>query len=260
MTPLDQAHALMQQNPDDASHRLRFYERLAECELFLLLECEVEGDAIKPLVFPLEESQTVLVFDREDRLVEFTGKITPYVAMSGRKLVEMLQGQGLALGVNLGVAPSSILIPQGGVDWLAETLLNRATGVDVRIEEFTAPTGFDPGFLRSLDAKLSAAATLARAAYLVGVTYEGGDKGALLGFVGAVDGAETALKQAVTELVSFSGSARSLDIAFFDPDDPVCARLERVGLKFDLPDEATGIETLTPAAPGMDPDNPPRLK
>ena len=43
MTPLDMAHALMDAAPEDDAARLRFYERVADGELFLLLETEVEG-------------------------------------------------------------------------------------------------------------------------------------------------------------------------------------------------------------------------
>ena len=36
-TPLDAAHAAMEAAPEDDAARLRFYERLADSELFLLL-------------------------------------------------------------------------------------------------------------------------------------------------------------------------------------------------------------------------------
>jgi hypothetical protein len=46
-------------------------------------------------------------------------------------------------------------------------------------------------------------------------------------------------------------------VAFFDSSDPICRRLARVGLRFDLPEPP---EPATPAAPGSDPDRPPRLR
>ena len=73
MTPLDHAHAAMEAAPAYDAARLRFYDRLAASELFLLLEAEAEGDRIRPQVFPVEGQSFVLVFDREDRLTEFVG-------------------------------------------------------------------------------------------------------------------------------------------------------------------------------------------
>ena len=40
MTDLDQAHAAMETAPEDDTARLRFYERLADTELFMLLGAE----------------------------------------------------------------------------------------------------------------------------------------------------------------------------------------------------------------------------
>ena len=47
-TPLDRAHDAMQAEPGDDAARLRFYERLADAELFLLLDAEAEGDRSNP--------------------------------------------------------------------------------------------------------------------------------------------------------------------------------------------------------------------
>ncbi|MEO0865181.1 MAG: SseB family protein, partial [Pseudomonadota bacterium] len=59
--------------------------------------------------------------------------------------------------------------------------------------------------------------------------------------------------------LTFSGiEAGALDVGFFDGADPVTERLARVGLRFDLPQPAPA--TAGPAAPGMDPAHPPRLR
>ena len=121
-TPLDQAHAAMEAAPDDDAVRMRFYERLADNELFLLLEAEADGDQISPRIFEPETGPCVLVFDLEERMADFVGDQAPYAALSGRGLVAMLAGQGIGMGVNLGVAPSSILIPAEAVDWLESSL------------------------------------------------------------------------------------------------------------------------------------------
>ena len=69
-TPLDQAHAAMMAAPEDDAARLRFYERIADVELFMLLEDEPQGDQISPVL--LEDSY-VMVFDRAARLSAHVG-------------------------------------------------------------------------------------------------------------------------------------------------------------------------------------------
>ena len=120
-TPLDHAHAAMQADLGDDAARLRFYERLADGELFLLLKEEAVGESLNLELFELDKDAFVLVFDREDRLAAFAEGPAPYGALPGRVIAEMLAGQNIGLGVNLGVAPSSILIPAEAMSWLAET-------------------------------------------------------------------------------------------------------------------------------------------
>jgi hypothetical protein len=95
-------------------------------------------------------------------------------------------------------------------------------------------------------------------AYLVGVTYESGARGHMLGFVGAVPEAQGALARAVSEVLVFSGlEAALLDVAFFDASDPAAARLARCGLRFDMPEPPDVVQR---PAPGSDPDKPPILR
>lgn len=260
MTPLDQAHVAMEAAPEDGAARLRFYDRLAGSELILLLEAEPEGERIRPAIFPVEGQDFVLVFDREDRLTEFVGGPAPYAALPGRRLAEMLAGQGIGLGVNLGVAPSSILIEAASVDWLAATLAEAPEEVEERPEEITAPLGVPEVLLTALDARLATAEGLAAMAYLVGAVHAGGRRGHLLAFVDPLPGAEPALARAVGAALTFSGiEAGSLDVGFFRASDPMAARFARLGLRFDLP-VAPQAEPLPGSAPGMNPDAPPRLR
>ncbi|MBR9842932.1 MAG: SseB family protein [Rhodobacteraceae bacterium] len=259
-TPLDRAHAAMDAAPQDDAARLRFYERLADAELFLLLGKEAEDDKIAPEVFDLSDHRFVLVFDTEERLAAFVGKPAPYAALSGRIIAAMLDGQGIGLAVNLEIAPSSILIPPEAVGWLTETLTHAPDEVAAKVESFEAPVGLPEVLLTALDQKLATAAGLAKSAYLVGVQYDNGAKGHLLGFVDAVEAAEGALAKAVSEALTFSGiEAGALDVAFFASSDQVAAQLARVGLRFDLPEPEQPRE-YTPVKPGSDPDNPPKLR
>jgi hypothetical protein len=246
---------------DDAA-RLAFYERLADGELFLMLQnapADTE-DTVTPELFDLGTARYVLVFDREERLAAFAGRTVPYVALSGRTVAEMLAGQGIGLGVNLEVAPSSILLPPEAVVWLQATLGNAPDEVEARILSVAPPAGLPERLIRALDAKLATAMGLAQAAYLASVTYEGGAQGHLLAFVDAIPEAQGALARAAAEALTFSGiEAGAMDIAFFRSADPVTAKLERVGLRFDLPQLQDTVTQARPA-PGSDPEKPPKLK
>ncbi|MCA8884949.1 MAG: SseB family protein [Rhodobacteraceae bacterium] len=259
-TPIDLAHAATETAPGDDAARLRFYERLADAELFLLLEREAQGDKVDPKVFETEDGIFLLAFDREDRLADFAEGPAPYLALSGRVLAGMMAGQDLGLGVNLGVAPSSSLLPAEAIDWLAETLAQGPEEAEDHPLELTAPAHLPEALLTALDAKFATMAGRAKFAYLCGVRYHSGRRGHLLAFIQTVDGAEPALARAVNEALAFSGlEAGALDVAFFVASDPVAATLSRVGLRFDLPQ--AGPAPLTPrAAPGSDPGKPPILR
>ncbi len=258
MTDLDQAHAAMDAAPDDDAARLRFYERLADTELFMLLGEEAEGDQIKPELFEIEDQKFTLVFDREERLSQFVGRVAPYAGVPGRALAQMLAGQGIGLALNLEVAPSAMLIPAEAIDWLVTTLSHGPDETEARLTEVSAPGGLPEAVVSGLDRKLAIAAGLARFAYLAAATYDDGAHGHVLAFVDAVEGAEKALASAAGEALTFSGiEAGVMDVLFVRSSDPLAAHLAKVGLRFDLPEpEAPHV----PGAPGMDPENPPKLR
>lgn len=259
-TVLDLAHAAMQAAPDDDAARLRFFERLADSELFLMLVNEPAGDTITPQEFALEDGRFVLAFDREERLSAFADAPAPYAALPGRVIARQLAGQGIGLGLNLAVAPSSFLIPAAAVDWLAITLDHAPQAVEARPASFHAPGGLPRALLAALDAKLARAGGLARAALLGGVAYVDGRRGHMLAFVDAADGAEAALAGAVAEALTFSGlDAGEIDVTFLAAADPATAQLSRVALRIDLP-QPVAQATPAPTAPGMDPARPPKLR
>lgn len=259
-TPLDHAHAAMEAAPDADAPRLRFYDRLAEAELFLMLAREAAGDQAEPELFDLGDARFVLVFDTEDRLSGFAGRAVPYAALSGRSVVGMLAGQGIGIALNPEVAPSSILLPSEAVDWLAETVAQGPSEAEARPEEFRAPGGLPDGLLEAIDAKLRTTTGLARRGYLAEVKYDTGVRGHLIGFTGAVPGAEGALARAIQEALVFSGlEAAALDVVFLRDSDPVTAQLARVGLRFDLPEPEQPVR-MERLAPGGDPAKPPILR
>ncbi len=250
MTPLDAAHAAMADGDDTA--RLRFFELFASAELFVLLSSE---NADAPRVFETGEGSFLLAFDTEDRLTAFAEGPAPYAAMSGRTVARMIGDASVGIGLNLGVAPSSYLMPGDAVVWLNQTLGKDAMEVTARPEHFAPPGLLPETLLTSLDARLAAAEGLARLAYLAEVTYEGGRKGHMLAFIDAGDSAQPALTRAIADAMAFSGlDSGEIDVAFLAASDPAAAKLAKVGLRFDLP------EPKAPAAPGRDPDAPPKLR
>ena len=256
-TPLDVAHAAMMAAPDDDAARLRFDERIADVELLLLLHAEPNADQINPVVF---EETYLLVFDRAARLAAYVGTPAPYVALSGRAIAGMLEGQSLGMAVNLKVAPSEILLPADAVGWLRDTLSHEAGEVQTRIEEVLPPKGLPETLIAAIDAKLATATGMAAGAFLVGVTYPGGGRGHLLAFIGAIDRAQDALVRAASEALTFSGiEAGAMDVGFFAPSDPIVTKLAKVGLRFDLP-QGEGLQHTPRMPPGSDPSKPPILK
>lgn len=256
-TPIDRALDAMNAAPEDDARRLAFYDRLSASELFVLLEGEAQGDRIRPRIFATGEGDLVLAFDLEERLSAFAGGAAPYAALSGRALAGMLAGNALGLGLNLGTQTETV-VASAALDWLVESLANAPAEIDALPEEIAPPKALPEALLHALDARLATAEGLAKLAYLVAVTYSGGGRGHLLAIVDPVPGAEAALTRTVSEALTFSGlEAGMLDVGFFRASDPVCARFARAGLRFDLP---TAPVSEARAAPGSDPDRPPRLR
>jgi len=256
-TEIDKAHADMSANPEDDAARLRFYERIADSELYLLLAGEPDGDQVSPELFDVKDQKFALVFDREERLSSFVGRAAPYAGLPGRGLIQMLDGQDVGLALNLEVAPSAMLIPPDAVDWLAETLRNAPEETQGTLSELRSPGSLPEEVVTGLDRKLAIAAGLASHAYLAGAVYKEGGVGHILAFVDARDGAEKALAHAAGEALTFSGiEAGTIDVMFVSAGDEVADILQRVGLRFDLP---VPEQPTLPGAPGMDPAKPPKL-
>ncbi|WP_179380511.1 SseB family protein [Jannaschia marina] len=252
-TPLDRAHLDAEASGGDSA-RLTFFERLAEAELHLLLE-EAEGDTITPRLFEVEGARYALAFDLPERLTAFAGA-APTATLSGRRLAGMLAAEGLGLGLNLEDAPSAQLLEPASIAWLSETLSHAPDETEHRIEAVAPPGALPERLLVALDGKLGLATGLARNAYLAAVTYAGGGRGHILGFVDAVPGAEPDLARAVSEALVFSGlDAGQLDVTFLRAQAPLAARLARQGLRIEIPQPAAP-KPVTP--PGS--DGPPRLR
>lgn len=255
-TPLDIAHGAMVAAPDDDAARLRFFERLADSELFLMLDDATHNN---PRLFETSEGTFVLAFDSEDRLSAFAGAPSEYAALSGRSVAAMLADQGVGIALNPDVAPSSMLIPAEAMDWLTSLLADAPKEVTALPRAFRTPTA-PPRLIEGLDAKLASAAGLASHAFLADVTYDDGRTALFLAICDPASGAEAALAKAVSEALIFSGlEKRALDVAFLTANDEIADTLRSLAVRIDLP-QPEKPEGWAPKAPGMTPDLPPKLR
>jgi len=172
MTPIDIAFSEMEANESNDNARLRFYERLIDCELFMLLEAESDGQSIKPDLFEVENEQVALVFDKEDRLADFSNSIVPFVALSGRTIISLIEGKNISLGLNLSVAVSSIILPPNVISWMAKTISKGPTLSEAKIKEVLPPRTLPESVVSALDTKLATMVGYADIAYLAEVIYD----------------------------------------------------------------------------------------
>lgn len=265
-TTIDRAHAAMEAAPEDDAARMGFYQVLADGELYLLLAGEPEGGQIEPELLEMDGERYALIFDTDWRLSAFTeehlpGQALPYAALPGRVIASMLAGQKTGLGLNLGVAPSSILIPDGALSWLASTLTAEPEEVDRPITALEAPGSVPDTLLPALIAKLAPSGGLAMAAYLATARYGDGTSGPIVAFTAPLAGAEAALAGAVQEALIFTGIEDfSLEVGFFAPTGPEAKVLAREGERIPLPRSEPPEPPAAPVPPGSDPTKPPRLK
>ena len=251
MTMLDQAHSAMVAAGEDEPSRLTYFAALRTAEILLVLEEEPTGESVRPMLLETSDGPVALVFDTELRLADFMQSPAAYLSLSGRKAIEILAGQGIALGINLGTS-SEMLLPSQALDWLGE---NAPGAVDVQTaqpQEISPPGNLPEALISALDARLAQFAGPTRVGYLAEAKYADGQSGHLLAMVGLPDETHGSLADAVAEALHFSGlDAAALDVTFLQAGASAIAKLEAVALRFDLPEAATLREVAA--------DQPPRL-
>ena len=259
MTELDRALAAMQADPADETLRLRFYARLADTELVLLLEREAAGGEITPRIFPLDEGPVALAFEGEDRLAEMAGAEAAYAALPGRILAAGLTGQGVGLGLNLGAEAPSLILPPEALDWLVDRLAVAPEATADRPEAFLAPT-LTQAALAELGQRLAPVAAALAGSLVVRVRYAGGRLAHLVVLPAAPPEVEAALARAVAEAAAFCApEGEALDAAFLAADDPLRAAMAAQAVTFQTAPVAEPKPDPAPKGPGMDPARPPRL-
>jgi len=259
-TELDRAYVVMMGSPEDQLARLAYYHLFADAELCLLLESDADGDRLTPAVFELAEGRFVLTFDSDERLASFGDTPVPFVALPGRVIVAELAGQAIGVGVNLGVAESAFLMPAEVVSWLAGALAAAPR------EGMALPVSFVPvsaaGFVGRLEEKLKGLGHLATAVWLAEARHADGRTAMAIVFADARPEVEAALAKTAGEVVQFAGvDPAGVDVMFLTADQIERSGLARVGLRVvvSAPESAVPMHA-TPAAPGSDPDRPPKLR
>lgn len=246
-SPLDAAHAALTAAPDDAGARLRWYGRLADTELILVLDHEGPPEALTPRVFALEDGPVVLAFDGEHRLASALGSAVPYAALPGRMIVAALVGQGTGLGVNLG-AEAPFLMDASAVDWLAATLAQAPQTRPLSEAGIGPAPDLPPVLLAELLVRLAAAEGPATAAWLVAA----GGRPTVV-FAGTAAG--SALARMVAEAAAFAGTGVTLDAAVLPPGVALPEAVARHGRPLPLARPAAPEEPAPPRPAG-----PPRLR
>ncbi len=259
-TPLDFAHRAMEAAGDAPGPRLRFYERLLDAELFVLLAAESPQDRLDLQVLDIDEGRVVLAFDRDDRMAAFLDAPAPYAALSGRRLAALLAGQGLGIALNAGGAPSTALLSAATIDWLAAMARGAVAQEAARPVAVAAPAGADPDLVAGVAAKLAAMSGALGAAWLATLRFDDGSTRLALAIEGARDVDRDGIAAAIAEAVRFSGMDEGgLDVTYVEADTPSRDAFARAGLAFEIPIRAPEA-ARPPAPPGSDPDRPPRLR
>lgn len=260
--PLDSAHAAMMAVPEDSAARAAYYRALVDCELYLLLAREAEDDRIEPRTVTVDGGDMILAFDDEARLAAFAEGPLPYAALPGRVIFGLMAGRGLTLGLNLGGEDGAFVMPPEIVDWLVARL-GDAPLADQKPAGGWKPLAEAAPLAAAITAALGPAAPLCQGAWLASARADGDAPTPAVIFVGARPEAEAALAKAASEALAFSGRIEGrAEVYFLTKADFDASTLPSVARAIPLqaPPEPAPARASPPAAPGGDPDRPPRLR
>lgn len=247
-------------SPEDQRTRMRFFNAFLDSELCFLLSEEAGEETISPIVANCKGIEHVLVFTCENKLVEYSKKVVPYAALSGRVIVDMLARANLGIAFNFAIPSSELVVTASEITWLHEIV------AEVPYTHEARPTLFFPLGVEGeklaliLIGKLLYAAELAASFWLVGVEYDDQSQGVLLIILDARAGAETPLTKAAMEAVAFSGFENlPFDVSFLKGQEKLVATVKRQGQPLLFPELPAKTLSL-PSIPGGDPSKPPLLR
>lgn len=261
MTPLDTAWTATEAPGAGDAEMARYYDVFAAAELHLLVDpASLEGEGTpQPLLFPVDGTDTALVFDTEARMAAFMEDGAAHLTLSGRAVISMFSGRGAQIGVNLGDAPSATVLPAAAIDWAASALHQPIEAEEGQDMALTVPRVITPDLLARIDAKISGMGSAVSEAWLCGLG-AGRRAGLILCVALREQAAEQSVVAALAETARFAGGEKAaFDIAVTQSGDPRLDAARKVGLGFE-PTNPADAARVEPVAPGMDKSKPPRLR
>ncbi len=244
-TPLDLAFERARNDPEETAG---FYDALFAATVFLPIdrafdddgnESEAAASAIEPIFYEVEEKATVLIFDTEERLATWTDEPIDYVGLTGRQLFEMFDGEQ-QVALNIGVAPSSVVIPTEMVTWLHDRAVEAGESDEIPAGtalEVTAPPALDPEIVARIAARIAGLRKEVDEAVFFSLGTDAAQDEAERRVVLGVAASQAGLRdaEAVAEALAetargaFDGS-RPVEVALLSASSPLMEKARKVGL------------------------------
>lgn len=247
-TPLDLAFERARNDPEETAG---FYDALFAATVFLPIDgaydddgndSEAEASAIEPIFYEVEDAPTLLIFDTEERLANWTDVPIDYVGLTGRQLFAMFDGEQ-QVALNIGVAPSSVVIPVSVVSWLHEKAVETMESEDIEpgtALEVAPPPKLAPEIVARIAARIAGLRKEVDEAVFfslgIDTAQDESERRVVLGVAvsqaGAADAEAVASALADTARGAFDG-ARHVEVALLSADSPLMEKARKVG--FNLP-------------------------
>lgn len=174
LTPLDRALLAAQAPEAGDAAMARFYALLVETALCAPVTPTAEDTPIAPVVFDIAGGPVALAFDDDSRMVAFFEQATDYVTLTGRSLIGALAESGLGLGLNLGDAPSAVLLDSETVRWIAAEMGGAVEALDLTGALVVGtPSGAPRALLAALSERIAQMPGLVAEAWLVSLAADG---------------------------------------------------------------------------------------
>ena len=181
----------------------------------------------------------MLVFDTEERLATWTDAPIDYVGLTGRQLFEMFDGEQ-QVALNIGVAPSSVVIPAEMVGWLHERAVEAGESDEIPAGtalEVTAPPNLETEIIARIAARIAGLRKEVDEAVFFSLgtdaVQDESERRVVLGVAVSQDGLRDA--EAVAEALAetargaFDGS-RPVEVALLSASSPLMEKARKVGL------------------------------
>lgn len=244
-TPLDLAFERARNDPEET---VGFYDALFAATIFLPIDgayddngddSDSQASSIEPVFYEVEDAPTLLIFDTEERLATWTDSPIDYVGLTGRQLFSMFEGdQQVAL--NIGVAPSSVVIPVEVVGWLHERATETVESQEVEAGadlEVAPPPPLAPEIVARIAARIAGLRREVDEAVFfslgIDTAQDEAERRVVLGVAvsqaGLADAESVAQALADTARGAFEGN-RTVEVALLSADSPLMEKARKVGL------------------------------